>query len=394
MGDLFDAVRDMLPPFLRRDDATPAGKVHAIKPKDRPPDEWRERDVNRWLKEEFFSPVRQNDRKDWIRFIRYISIEFEEQNRVRMVVMTSAFIRVYIDAVLSDLWHDHRTSSISFALKSVTLLGVPLVPQFLSRWLTQLSLSIAGFIFNPVILRQGALLRFQADHIRLDLHHYLHSCRHPALTKYLRNETGDIHYQFVVFGAETYRGGIKPKVHMLSEAGRERCQYRGRGSVSPGSRIRFRLSDLWQISLVAGIAFLTVLVVRFYLAPGIPAFSASWSFLSSLLLLLVSLGIINLARWIYQFYWQAKRTSIVFRTEELRYRIDRIKRDIDLDMHRFRQEANDGEFENDLFLASLHRHKVLLLEEKLAVFNKELKIKFVLAYIITIISEYIAYRFF
>ena len=109
---------------------------------------------------------------------------------------------------------------------------------------------------------------------------------------------------------------------------------------------------------------------------------------------MVSLGIINLARWMYQFYWQAKRTSIVFRTEELRYRIDRIKRDIDLDMHRFRQEANDGAFENDLFLASLHRHKVLLLEEKLAVFNKELKIKFILAYIITIISEYIAYRFF
>ena len=52
MGDLFDTMRDMLQPFLRRDDAVPVEKVRTAKPLDRPPDEWRERDVNRWLKEE------------------------------------------------------------------------------------------------------------------------------------------------------------------------------------------------------------------------------------------------------------------------------------------------------------------------------------------------------
>ena len=393
MADLFDKLQEMLTPFLRRDDEPPRRDLPVIDPLHHPPGEWRERDINRWLKEEFFSRPRGSSQKDWIRFIRYISVEFEEHNQVRMVVMTSAFIRVYIDAELTDMWHDHRTSSVTFALRSVTLLGVPLVPQFLSRWLTQLTLSVAGFVFNPVNLRQGAQLHFSSETVRLDLHHYFRACQHPVLSRYLRDETGAPHHGFVVFGAETYRGGIRPKIHSLSSNGQERCHYRSRPAKEKGKSLSFRFADFWQISLVAALAVLTVLGLRPYMEPGMPSFSLSWSFLSSILFLLISFGIINLARWVYQFYWQAKSKSIAFRTEELRYRIDRIKRDIELDMHRFRQGTNDAEFERDLFAAGLHRHKVTLLEEKLTIFNRELKLKFMIAYIVTIISEYAAYRY-
>ncbi len=393
MGDMLDKLQELLTPFLRRDIEPPKGDFPAVDPLHQPPGEWRERDINRWLKEEFFSNPKGGGQKDWIRFIRYISVECEEQNQVRMVVMTSAFIRVYIDAELTDMWHDHRTSSVNFTLRSVTLLGVPLVPQFLSRWLTQLTLSVAGFVLNPVTLRQGALLHFSSETVRLDLHHYFRTCHHPVLSRYLRDETGAPRNGFVVFGAETYRGGIRPKIHSLSPSGQDRCHYRSRPAKETGKALSFRFADFWQISLVAALAVLTVLLLRPYMEPGMPSFSLSWSFLSSILFLLISLGIINMARWVYQFYWQTKSKSIAFRTEELRYRIDRIKRDIELDMHRFRQGTNDAEFEQDLFAAGLHRHKVTLLEEKLAVFNRELKLKFMIAYIVTIISEYAAYHY-
>lgn len=109
---------------------------------------------------------------------------------------------------------------------------------------------------------------------------------------------------------------------------------------------------------------------------------------------MVSLGIINIARWVYQFYWGSKRRSIEFRAEEMRYRIDRIKRDVELLMHRFRHEMPEEEFEKDLLLAGRHRRKALILEETLEVFNRELKIKYVLAYLLTILGEYVAFKFF
>ena len=361
---------------------------------ERLPEEWREREINRWIKEEFFARTTANGQSDWLRFIRYISVEFEEDSSVRLVIMTSAFIRIYIDAQLTDLWHDHRTSSLTLALRSVNLMGVPLLPQFLSRWLTHVLMSVAGFILNPLVLREGALLRFDADVISLDLHQYLHACTYGDVAKYLRTADGQWNNSFVVFGAETYLGGIKPKLCELSAAGRQRYAYRSDRRGARRQKKWFRFEDFWQLSLVAGLAFFAVVLMRPYISPEKFRFSLSWSFLYSLLLLLASLGIINLARWSYQFYWQAKRRSIAFRTEEMRYRIDRIRRDIELEMHRFHQVTDDAELEKDLFRAGLHRHKVLVLEESLEVFNRELKLKYMLAYLITIISEYVAFRFF
>jgi hypothetical protein len=394
LGDMFGALREKLSSVLQQDDVSNEIKFRKFKPLKALPKEWRERDINHWLKEEFFSRGKINSENGCLRFIRYISVEFEEKKVVRLVVMTNAFIRLHIDAELSDLWHDYRTSSISLTLKSMTLLGAPLLPQFLSRWLTQLCMSIAGFIFNPIVLNKGALVRLNANTIRLDLHHYFCDCEQSGASRYLRDADGTLKYSFIIFGAETYRGGIKPKIHELSDAARQRCRCKGKSTIFRHKRVGFSLEDIWQISLVAGIAFITVLLVRPYVFPGIPQFSISWSFFTSLFVLLLSMSIINLARWIYQFYWQSKRRSILFRAEEMRYRIDRIKRDVELEMDRFRQETNDVQLESDLLRAGLHRFKGLMLEERIEVFSREIKLKYVVAYIITIISEYVAFHYF
>lgn len=394
MGDMFGALREKLSSVLQQESVTNEIRFRKFKPAKSLPKEWRERDINRWLKEEFFSRSKVNSQQGCLRIIRYISVEFEEKNVVRLVVMTNAFIRIYIDAELSDIWHDYRTSSISLTLKSMTLLGVPLLPQFLSRWLTHLCMSIAGFIFNPIVLNKGALVRLSADTISLDLHHYFYDCEQSAVSRYLRDADGKLKYAFVIFGAETYRGGIKPKIHELSDAARQRCWYKGTSTIFRSKRVWFNLEDIWQISLVAAIAFITVLIVRPYVFPGIPKISLSWSFLTSLIVLCMSMSIINLARWIYQFYWQSKRRSIIFRAEEMRYRIDRIKRDVELEMDRFRQETNDDQLESDLLRAGLHRLKGLMLEERIEVFSREIKLKYVVAYIITMLSEYVAFHYF
>jgi hypothetical protein len=394
LGDMFGVLRGKISSVLQWDEIIIEDKFRDFKPVKPIPEEWREREINRWLKEEFFSRSKMNSEQGCMRFIRYISVEFEAHNQVRLVVMTNAFVRLYIDAELSDLWHDYRTSRVSLAIKSVNLLGVPLLPQFLSRWLTHLCMSIAGFIFNPIDLSKGALVRLNADAIRLDLHHYFCESQHAGVSRYLRDADGSLNSGFIIFGAETYRGGIKPHIHELSKAARQRCRYRETNPLLRDKRVRFGVVDLWQISLVAGIAFITVLLVRPYVFPGIPQISFSWPFLTSLFVLLVSMSIVNLARWIYQFYWQSKRRSIVFRAEEMRYRIDRIKRDIELEMDRFRQETNDVQLEKDLLRAGLHRLKGLMLEHRIEVFSREIKLKYVAAYIITIISEYVAFHYF
>ncbi|MCE5285064.1 MAG: hypothetical protein LLG02_04330 [Pelosinus sp.] len=398
MGDLLVAIQEKgktilssLLPKLPPEFVSPTIKY---KPLNSLPEEWRERDINRWLKEEFLSKNKVNEQNGCLRFIRYVSVELEEQNRVRLVVMTNAFIRLYIDAELSDLWHDHRTSSATLTIKSMTLLGVPLLPQFLSRWVTHLCMSIAGFLFNPIGLSKGALARLSADTICLDLHSYLQACGNSFIARYICDIDGKIKNDFIILGAETYRGGIKPKIHKLSVENQQKCRYRAERLRPQNKRVWFRLADIWQLALVAGVAFVMVLLVRPYIFPGIPTFSFSWSFFTSLLVFFMSMGLINLARWSYQFYWQSKRQSIVFRAEEIRYRIDRIARDIELEMDRFRQKTNDDQLESDLLRAGLHRLKVLMLQERIEKISREIKLKYVVAYVITIISEFVAFHYF
>ena len=398
MGALLDAAKVvgkvMLEALQRPDNLTARVKPRPAVPLHCPPEEWRERDINRWLKEEFFSRHKANGAGGWLRFVRYISVEFEEHNHLRLVVMTKAFMRINIDAELTDLWHDQRTSSLTLTVKSITLLGLPILPQFLSRWLTHLCMSIAGFLFNPILFSNGIFVRFSAGIIRLDLHRYFRECDHAVVSRYFHDTAGKLTCSFVIYGATTYRGGITAKIHELSPPAKDRFAYRTNNPTQSDTRKWFRLEDIWQLSLVAAVAFVMVLLVRQYVFPEIPEISVSWSFLTSLLALLISMGIINLARWVYQFYCQAKRKPIIFRAEEIRYRIDRIKRDIELEMHLFRKETNAEQLEDDLFRAGLHRQKVITLAERIEVFGRELKIKYALAYIITIISEYIAFRYF
>ena len=394
LGKLFVALREkgktMLSLMLGdKNEQLIMKKSSNLKPLDIPPI-WRERDINRWLKEEFFSRGK-GSRQGGLRFIRFVSVEFEEKKLVRLVVMTNLFIRLYIDTELSDLWHDCRTSSVSLALKSIRLTGVPLLPQFLSRWLTQLCMSIAGFIFNPISLNKGTVVRLNADSIRFDFYDYFRGCEHSGVCRYLRDEGGECKSDFIIFGADTYRGGITPQIHKLSDEAQQKFQLRKSYSLSYDKSMRFKFSDIWQLSLVAAVAFITVILVR---PSGIPEVSLSWSFLTSLLVLFISMSLINLARWIYQFYWQSKRRFIVFRAEEMRYRIDRIKRDVELEMDRFRQEVNDAQLESDLFRAGLHRFKVLMLQERIEKFSREIKLKYVVVYVITIISEYVAFHYF
>ena len=398
MGAFLDAAKvvgkAVLIALQRPDNPAARVKNRLAVPLHCPPEEWRERDINRWLKEEFFSRHKANGAGGWLRFVRYISVEFEEHNHLRLVVMTKAFMRVNIDAELTDLWHDQRTSSLTLTVKSITLLGLPILPQFLSRWLTHLCMSIAGFLFNPILFSNGIFVRFSAGIIRVDLHQYFRECEHAIVSRYFHDGAGKLTFSFIIYGATTCRGGITAKIHELSPPAKERFAYRSKDLARNSKQKWFRWEDIWQLSLVAAIAFSTVLLVRQYLFLEMPEFSAPWSFLTSLLVLFVSLGIINLARWVYQFYWQAKRKPIIFRAEEIRYRIDRIKRDIELEMHLFREETDAKQLEDDLFRAGLHRQKVVSMEERIEVFSRELKIKYVLAYIITIISEYIAFRYF
>lgn len=358
-----------------------------------PPPEWQEQDINRWLKNEFFSRGRVKNQKDWTRFIRYVSLELEKEQRVRLIVMTRFYVRSYIEAELIDIWHDHRTSGLALSLKSVTLFGIPFLPQFLTRWLTPICMGIAGVLFNPVLVREGVFLRFSAENLRIDLHHNFRLSQYSGVYPYLWDETGKKNNSFVIFGAKTDQGKLRPKIKELSIAWQEKCH-------SPRERCQngtvssiFRSEDVWPLLIVAVIAGYAVQFLRPYLAADMMVFSLSWSFLASLFMLFASMAIVNVARWVYQVSLQAKRKPIKFQAEEMHYRIDRIRRDIELEMQELHQESVTDSLEEKLFRAGQHRSRALRLEEKLEVLNRELKLKYGLAYIVTVLSEYISFRF-
>ena len=357
------------------------------------PDEILERDINRWLKKELSYT---GGSKHNLKFLRYVSAELEDDNMVKFVIMSQIYIRMYIIAELSDLWHDHRTSTVMFNIKSFKMLEFSLLPHFISQRLGYIFFGLIGFIFNPITLRPGVLLRFYSNAMRIDFHDYLKICSYAPLGKTMRDEDGKPNYDYFILGAGSEQGILKPKVYPLSPKGRERTKLIEDEPPRPERKRLFRASDVWQLSMVAAIVSVSCIVLRPYFAEYFTGVSFSWSFLSSLLFLGVSLVFLNLARWIYQIHLKLKKDyrSIEFRAEETSYQIYRLKRDIGLEMKQLINKGEMASLEKYLFKAGRHRERALRMEERLEIMHREIKIKYGLAYLVTLLSEFIAYNFF
>ena len=157
-----------------------------------------EKEINYWLKKEISLSKSDKQQIGLLRFIRYITVELEENNLIRIRVMSRFYIPLYIETEIVDFWHDHRTSTMLLNLKAVHISEVTILPQFLSQRLMYIVMSLIGFFFNPILIREGMSLRLYSDSMIIDMHEYLKLCSYEPMAKYLRNKENEVEYNFLL----------------------------------------------------------------------------------------------------------------------------------------------------------------------------------------------------
>jgi len=354
-----------------------------------------EREINHWLKKEISLSKQEKQPNGLLRFIRYISVEVEENNLIRIKVMSRFYIPLYVEAQITDFWHDHKTSTMVLRLKAVHVSEVTLLPQFLSQRLMYIVMSLIGFFFNPILVREGMFLRIYSDSMILDMHEYLTVCSYPPIAQYLRNQENQLQYNFFVIDAKTSQGILKLDIHAVSSEGREKIRKSTTSTVADEKSHVFDFTDVWQLSLVALLVSVSFVLIRPYLVFNYEKVSLSWSFFSTLVIFIASLMIMNIGRWLYQLRLKLKKEhqSTEFQAAEVQYQIGRLKRDIWLEMNRIKKEHSPADdVEKQLFNASLYRRKAQYRQKKLDLLHREIKLKYGLAYLVTVVSEFIAYK--
>lgn len=354
-----------------------------------------EKEINYWLKKEISLSKLDKQQNGLLRFIRYITVELEENNLIRIRVMSRFYIPLYIDTEIIDFWHDHKTSSMVLQLKSVHLSEVTILPQFLSQRLMYIAMSLIGFFFNPILIRDGMLLRVYSDSIVIDMHEYLKTCAYPPIVKYLRDREDQIQYNFFVIDAKTSQGILQFDIHKISSEGQDKIKKSASTAIASQTSKGFNFTDVWQLSLIAILVSFSFLLIRPYLVIEYEQITLSWSFFSTLVIFVASLMIMNIGRWLYQLSLKLKKEhqSTEFQAAEIRYQIGRLKRDIWLEMNRIKKEHSMADdVEKQLFNASMYRRKAQYRQEKLDILHREIKLKYGLAYLVTVISEFIAFK--
>jgi hypothetical protein len=386
---MFETIKKLLESSLNSKE-TQSHAMNCAQHAEFPPSEWAERDINKWLKK-LISDNRQS--KNVFAITRYISIELEDNNIVKIIVMSQYYFQVRIETQLIDIWHDHRTSSLMFKINEITMSKVPLLPRIISEKISYILLSVFGIIFNPLRLNDKSLLRLNGDTVYIEMHDYLVSCGDPVITRYIRDDSGQLRYNYFIIGAETNRGVLKPIMHQLSEQGKARSnRYLAPTNKKSKSNI-FDHAAIGELALVAMVVSFCVVLLYPFLKINLHDFSLTSSFISSVIFLLISLLIINMAREVYH-VWLRFRTSyrkVEFKAEDNNYKLERLKREIDLEMDQLK-DRDQSDLEKALFRASRYRSRAGAINEELERANFERRVKYGLAYVVTVISELAAYR--
>lgn len=355
-----------------------------------------EKAVNTWLRQEFAKH----------RFIRYCSVEFEDDNRVNLQIISRYYMQVLVEANLSDAWHDHSTSTLELKWKTVRFLRMPLLPDFITEKLTYYLLNIIGFLMNPLTVRPGFELRLNGGSLRVDLSHYWRCCRRREVYSLFHDENGAPRAtDFFVISAATEKGHILLNLHSLSPEAQTviRADY-GRKDPQRYKQAIYRLQwadALFLSGIALGVSAIVILLRQHLNLSGL-TFSFSLYFFLSLAIVAVSLMLLNVPRWLYQFFSGKTVNKLQSASEHIAYRLERYKRDIELEMLELirhygapdQQTESEGRQAMERLLLKAGRQRFLAwrMERTMESINRWRKLKYSLAYVVTIVSEFAAYR--
>lgn len=355
-----------------------------------------EKSVNHWLRQEFSRHP----------FIRYLSVEFEDNNQINLQIISKYYMQILVEAELADAWHDHKTSTLQLRWKTVRLLKMPLLPDFISEKITYYLLNIIGFLLNPMEIKPGMELRLDGSSLRLDFASYWPQCRRKEIFSLFHDQTGAIRAsEFFVVAAETDKGFITLHLYPLSDT--MQASVREDYGKRESQRYKLAITRLqWVDALfLSGIALgvsAIVIILRQNMNIGAITFSFSWYFMLSLAIVFVSLMMLNVPRWLYQFFTGKTVNMLQSASENITYRLERYKRDIVLEMREVikhygtlslaQDSAGRQDMDRLLLKAGRQRFLAWRMERTMESLNRWRKVKYGLAYAVTIISEFVSYK--
>ena len=317
-----------------------------------------------------------------------VTFEFENNNKVYMWIITTLGTVINIEFTIEDFWFDDYASSFSIKLNmsDVDMGGFIMntIVHLLGNW----SLSLLGTFFNPFeIIGDGSTVRFEKKGIiRFDLSpdspirrliswpNRCTNAKGPVILINARSEQSVLRLEYYAFRDEVETYNI-PEV--------------------PVKTSWVRSIDLAAALLLPIGVWISFIILHHYLPAETIEFSFSTYFLISLGILCISFIVMNIPRYIYMYFDSRKKWQSVFVHNNIKIQMRKLQRRIQIQQVALKGNGKETDAESQAnirdLLLQIRDKRFLAQRLKIADEDRDRKqkIKFIIAYIVCTLLEWI-----
>lgn len=317
-----------------------------------------------------------------------VTFEFENNNKVYMGIITTLGTVINIEFTIEDFWFDDYASSFSIKLNmsDVDMGGFIMntIVHLLGNW----SLSLLGTFFNPFeIIGDGSTVRFEKKGIiRFDLSpdspirrliswpNRCTNAKGPIILINARSEQSVLRLEYYAFRDEVETYNI-PEV--------------------PVKTSWVRSIDLAAALLLPIGVWISFIILHHYLPAETIEFSFSTYFLISLGILCISFIVMNIPRYIYMYFDSRKKWQSVFVHNNIKIQMRKLQRRIQIQQVALKGNGKETDAESQAnirdLLLQIRDKRFLAQRLKIADEDRDRKqkIKFIIAYIVCTLLEWI-----
>ena len=317
-----------------------------------------------------------------------VTFEFENNNKVYMGIITTLGTVINIEFTIEDFWFDDYASSFSIKLNmsDVDMGGFIMntIVHLLGNW----SLSLLGTFFNPFeIIGDGSTVRLEKKGIiRFDLSpdspirrliswpNRCTNAKGPVILINARSEQSVLRLEYYAFRDEVETYNI-PEV--------------------PVKTSWVRSIDLAAALLLPIGVWISFIILHHYLPAETIEFSFSTYFLISLGILCISFIVMNIPRYIYMYFDSRKKWQSVFVHNNIKIQMRKLQRRIQIQQVALKGNGKETDAESQAnirdLLLQIRDKRFLAQRLKIADEDRDRKqkIKFIIAYIVCTLLEWI-----
>lgn len=317
-----------------------------------------------------------------------VTFEFENNNKVYMGIITTLGTVINIEFTIEDFWFDDYASSFSIKLNMSDVDMGGFIMNTIIHLLGNWSLSLLGTFFNPFeIIGDGSTVRFEKKGIiRFDLSpdspirrliswpNRCTNAKGPVILINARSEQSVLRLEYYAFRDEVETYNI-PEV--------------------PVKTSWVRSIDLAAALLLPIGVWISFIILHHYLPAETIEFSFSTYFLISLGILCISFIVMNIPRYIYMYFDSRKKWQSVFVHNNIKIQMRKLQRRIQIQQVALKGNGKETDAESQAnirdLLLQIRDKRFLAQRLKIADEDRDRKqkIKFIIAYIVCTLLEWI-----